>query len=323
VLPDWRREAQPCGGEWSPDGRHYVFVAYENGRSNIWIKRESNGLWRTESGAVRLTSGPLDYRSAIFSLDGRRLLAVSAEFRGTVMKFDLVSRQNEQFGVEGVDPQFSRDRQWMVYVARSGLWRSRVDGSEAVQLTTPPLQAGWPSLSPDGKQVAFIGQHGPGEPYKLYVVSSSGGAVRQLIPGDRQEIDPSWSPDRNAIMFGRPPDVLAEHGMAKGIHLLDLKSGQTTTLPGSDDMFAPKWTPDGRFVVAMPHKNSDRLMRFDFATREWSELVPYDAANPTLSPDGEWVYFESEHKGRHLSRVRMRDSRIVSSTTRTLPGARS
>jgi Tol biopolymer transport system component len=236
------------------------------------------------------------------------LLAVSADYRRTMVKFDLVSRQIEQYGVEGA-PQFSRDRQWMVYLKPAALWRSRIDGSEAVQLTTPPLYPGWPSLSPDGKQVAFIGRR-PGGPFKLYVVPSSGGAVRQLIPGDRQEMDPSWSPDGNSIMFGRPPDVVAEHGMAKGIHLLDLKSGETTTLPGSDDMFAPKWTLDGRFVVAMPHKKWDRLMRFDFATQEWSELVPYDAAQPTLSPDGKWVYFESEHEGRHLSRVRLRDSRI-------------
>ena len=308
LLPDWRSEAQPCCGEWSPDGRHYVFVASENGGSNIWIKRESHAVWRTESGPVRLTSGPLNYASAIFSLDGRRLLAVSAEFRRSMIKFDLVSRQIEQYGVEGA-PQFSRDRQWMVYVTPAGLWRSRIDGSDAVLLTTPPLYPGWQSLSPDGKQVAFISRR-PGGPFKLYVVPSSGGAARQLIPGDRQEMDPSWSPDGNSIMFGRPPDVVAEHGMAKGIHLLDLKSGETTTLPGSDDMFAPKWTPDGRFVVAMPHENWNRLMRFDFATRQWSELVPYSAANPVVSPDGEWVHFESEHEGRHLSRVRLRDSRI-------------
>ena len=110
-------------------------------------------------------------------------------------------------------------------------------------------------------------------------------------------------------MFGRPPDVLAESGMPKAIYLLDLRSGETTRLPGSDDMFGPRWTPDGRYVVALPHKNWNRLMRFDFVTQKWSELVPYDAANGTLSPDGQSVYFESEHNGRHLGRARLRDGR--------------
>lgn len=111
-------------------------------------------------------------------------------------------------------------------------------------------------------------------------------------------------------MFGRPADVLAEQGMPKAIYLLDLKSGKTKMLPGSEGMFAPQWTPDGRFVVAMPHKAWDRLMRFDFSTQKWSELVPFDAAQLALSPDGEWVYFESEHNGHNVSRARLRDGRI-------------
>ena len=310
LLPAWRTEAQPCCGEWSPDGRHFVFLAYENGRSDIWMRRESRGFWRTGSDPVRLTSGPLNVASVIFGRDGTRLIAVSPQARGTIVKFDLVTRRIEPYRIQGAFVLSSPDRQWVVYVApeRGTLWRSRVDGSEALQLTSPPLHVGWPAWSPDGKEVAFIGRT-RGGPYKLYVVSSSGGAIRQLIPGERQEIDPSWSPDGHSIMFGRPPDVLAESGMPKAIYLLDLRSGETTRLPGSDDMFGPRWTPDGRYVVALPHKNWNRLMRFDFVTQKWSELVPYDAANGTLSPDGQSVYFESEHNGRHLGRARLRDGR--------------
>jgi Tol biopolymer transport system component/DNA-binding winged helix-turn-helix (wHTH) protein len=311
LLPAWRSEAQPCCGEWSPDGRHFVFVAYENGRSDIWMRRESRRFWRTGSDPVRLTSGPLNVASVIFGRDGTRLIAVSPQARGQIVKFNLVTRRIEPYRIEGVFVLFSPDRQYVVYIApaRGGtLWRSRADGTEALQLTSPPLLVGRLSWSPDGKQVAFIGRT-RGGPHKLYVVSSTGGAIRQLIPGERQEIDPSWSPDGHSIMFSRPPDVLAESGMPKAIYLLDLRSGETTRLPGSDDMFGPRWTPDGRYVVAMPHKNWNRLMRFDFATQKWSELVPYDAANLTLSPDGQWVYFESEHNGRHLGRARLRDGR--------------
>lgn len=310
LLPGWRPEAQPCCGEWSPDGRHFVFLAYEDRRSDIWIRRESRGFWRTGSDPVRLTAGPLHVCSAIFSRNGKSLLAVSSQERDTVIRFDLMKRRIEPFVVEGVEVLFSPDREWMVYIVPSQgtLWRSRIDGSEALQLTTPPLWAGWPAWSPDGKRIAFIG-FPRGGPYKLYVVSSSGGAVRQLIPGDRQEIDPSWSPDGRSIMFGRPPDVMGEHGMPKAIHVIDLGSGETTTLPGSNGMFAPRWTPDGRFVLAIPHKNWDRLMRFDFVSRGWSELVPAHAANTMLSPDGEWVYFESD-QGRNVSRARVRDGRM-------------
>jgi hypothetical protein len=43
--------------------------------------------------------------------------------------------------------------------------------------------------------------------------------------------------------------------------------------------------------------------------RTWSELVPSDAANTFLSPDGEWVYFES-NQGRSVSRARVDDGRV-------------
>jgi Tol biopolymer transport system component len=111
-------------------------------------------------------------------------------------------------------------------------------------------------------------------------------------------------------MYGRPADVLAEQGMPKAIYLLDLKSGKSTILPGSNGLFTPLWTPDGRFVVALPHDRWDHLMRFDFSSGKWSKLVHYDAAQLALSPNGEWVYFESQHKGHNISRARLRDGRV-------------
>ena len=37
------------------------------------------------------------------------------------------------------------------------LWRSRLDGSQLMQLTYPPLLAYQPWWSPDGKRIAFMG----------------------------------------------------------------------------------------------------------------------------------------------------------------------
>jgi Tol biopolymer transport system component/DNA-binding winged helix-turn-helix (wHTH) protein len=310
LLPNWSDKAIPCCGEWSPDGRYFMFLVYEDDRSDIWIRRESHGFFQPGSKPVRLTSGPLPIASAIFNSGGNSILAVSPQAQGQVFKFDLKKRRTEPVAGNRLDMNFSSDRHWIVYVTPSRtLWRSRADGTDALQLTTKPLEAGFPTWSPDGKQIAFIGRM-PGGPFKLYVVPSAGGSPRQLIPGDRQESDPNWSPDGNSIMFGRPPDVLAEQGMSKGIYILNLRNAQTSLLPGSERLFAPRWSPNGRFVVAMPHDNWDRLLRFDFKTQNWSVLVPFSANNTTLTRDGEWVYFESEYKGQNMSRVRLRDGKI-------------
>ena len=196
------------------------------------------------------------------------------------------------------------------------LKRSRLDGSQALQLTTPPMQVGLPRWSPDGKRIAFSGKL-PGKPEKAYLVSHEGGAPELVVPGERNEVDVDWSPDGRSLMFGRPPDVIAEAGLSKAIHLVDLKTKQVSTLPRSEGLFSPRWSPDGRHVVAMP-LDGRKLMIFDFKTAEWSELAGpgigmgfADACrpvcdNPQWSLDGRYVYV---HSGTNVIRVALADRR--------------
>jgi Tol biopolymer transport system component len=89
-----------------------------------------------------------------------------------------------------------------VVVPEGTLWRSRVDGSERLQLTNAPLFAILPRWSQDGKQIVFTaGQYG--KPWKIFLVSAQGGAVQELLSENLAEIDPTWSPDGKRIAFGR------------------------------------------------------------------------------------------------------------------------
>ena len=105
---------------------------------------------------------------------------------------------------------FSRDGAWVADVEFRAkgytLWRSRVDGSERLQLTERPLQLLLPRWSPDGKRIAFMGQ-ARGRPWKIYVVAADGGEPKPIMDGDRDEADPNWAPDGQSLMFGRPPGL--------------------------------------------------------------------------------------------------------------------
>jgi Tol biopolymer transport system component len=124
-----------------------------------------------------------------------------------------------------------------------------------------------PSWSPDGKQIVFF-DYSPGQKSKLHTVSIDGGAPREMIPEDlHEELDPNWSPDGTRIVFGgdaSDPNIT--------IRILDVKTLQVSTLPGSKGLFSPRWSPDGRYVVAMS-TNPHSLMLFDFAAAQrWEEV---------------------------------------------------
>ena len=73
--------------------------------------------------------------------------------------------------------------------------------------------------------------------------------------------NPDWSPDGDKIVFGGVP--ADDHAT---IRVLDLNTHQVSTLPGSRGLFAPFWSPDGRYIVAMP-SDSLSLVLFDFQTQ--------------------------------------------------------
>ncbi|RYZ81627.1 MAG: hypothetical protein EOP06_23185, partial [Proteobacteria bacterium] len=68
----------------------------------------------------------------------------------------------------------------VVFVSDDDLWKVSVDGGEATRLTANVGVASQPRLSPDGTKIAYLGND-QGAP-ALYLISSSGGQPKQLIP---------------------------------------------------------------------------------------------------------------------------------------------
>ena len=103
------------------------------------------------------------------------------------------------------DVSFSADGHWVAYAMYPEpiLWRSRIDGSEKLQLTRPRFFALNPSWSPDGKKILFTGAD-PGKGFAAYTIGAEGGAPQQILAGpDFDVLFPSGPRMANRSFFRR------------------------------------------------------------------------------------------------------------------------
>jgi serine/threonine protein kinase/Tol biopolymer transport system component len=279
-----------CCGEWTIDGRFFVFQNKLNGKSNLWTLPENRvqRLQNRDERPTQLTAGPLDFEYPLPSKDGKEIFAVGTSTQAEVVRYDARSGEFVSFlpGVSAEDLAFSQDGQWVVYASYPDglLWRSKTDGSERLQLTFPPLQAELPRWSHDAKQIVFSAKF-PDSVYNIYLVPSEGGAPQRILPSQQSQMDVNWSPDGSSLIF-------ASDGAPNApISLLDLQTKHVSTLPGSNGRFSPHWSPDGRYIAAI-QADSQTLMLYDVATQSWQEIFGSTAGYETWSHDGKYIYFE-------------------------------
>lgn len=303
-----RSNLDECCGAWTPDGKYFVFQSMEHGVANIWIHRESTGRIRWPAEPVQLTSGTMSLSQPTFSPDGKRLLVVGSQPRGELMRYDRESRQFVTFlggiSAEGLD--FSRDGEWVVYggFPDHTLWRSRANGADRLQLTSPEMRVSLPRWSPDGKWIAFAGSRAGGV-WKIYRVPAEGGSSEVLVDSYDGANDPNWSPDGKRLVFGKMLPLKDD----ESVYVLDLQTREVSKLPGSEGMYSPRWSRDGRFILAM-RQDSRKLLLLDLTTQEWKTLSEGRFHSyPTWSQDSQYIYFSNPFEtNTPFYRVRIRDN---------------
>jgi Tol biopolymer transport system component len=140
-------------------------------------------------------------------------------------------------------------------------------------------------------------------------VSFDGGAVKQVTNGESGkggDGDPSWSPDGASLVFGWAGFGMAPAPADASLHVVDLKTGRVSALPGSEGMWSPRWSPDGRFIAGVS-ASGWKIVLYDVQTRKQSELSSLRSGYPNWSGDGEFMFYESFGDDACWWRVRMRD----------------
>lgn len=111
--------------------------------------------------------------------------------------------------------------------------------------------------------------------------------------------DPTWSADGKSLALGGSPVI----------RVLNLTTNHVSVLPGSDGLYSPRWSPDGRYIAALS-TDSARLLAFDFQSQRWTELGKRNFGYPTWSRDSKYIYFDILGADPAFFRVRVSDRKI-------------
>jgi Tol biopolymer transport system component len=282
ALPSWPAASDQWFGQWTRDGKHFVFLSdrmlQENASGgNVYelITPRWFEFWKKPSGAL-LTVNQLDIQALAPGPDGDSIFVLGIADQGEMKVLDPATGKYVPFLDDLPASAFviSPDKQWMAYTEFStgDLWKSRLDGTDAVQLTTVPgFMQQW---SPDGKSLVYS------DSQKIYLLSADDGTPEMLIPAGRNEVQPTWRPDGKAI------DYMYWDGVShpsKGIYEVELATRKVSMRPGTEQFFSPCWSPDGKFLAAMADKPS-RLMLYSVEKNVWTGLQTINA------PWGFWTW---------------------------------
>ncbi len=205
------------------------------------------------------------------------------------------------------DPDMSTDGTFMVFASTqhrttADIYFKRSDASVITQLTNHPAEDVMPSISPDGRRIAFASDRG-GQ-WDIFVMPAAGGKAVQITTDPAHELHPSWSPDGSSLVFCR----LGEQSGQWELWVVDV-SNPTVTHAIGHGLF-PEWCPvpgtglDGadQIVFQRPRERGDRqfaIWTIDYANGQVGSptelMASADEAfvNPSWGPDGLQVVFAS------------------------------
>jgi hypothetical protein len=160
-----------------------------------------------------------------------------------------------------------------------------------------------PSLSPDGKHIAFFSERDLFSLDLFLADAHTGKVIRKLSSSTRNsDIDAfnffesvgTWSPDGKKFVH-----VVVRRGQNQLV-VVDVDRPRRTrniAVPGVPSLNNPAWSPDGRTLVLTGLVDGiSNLYSFDMETRQVEKLTNdrYSHIHPTWSPDGRYLAFATD-----------------------------
>jgi eukaryotic-like serine/threonine-protein kinase len=241
----------------SPDGKLVAYASDRSGEGNldIYVQQVGGGE------PIRLTRDPADDSEPAFSPDGTKIVFRSERQGGGIYVVSTLGGPARRVVVQAYRPQFSPDGDWIAYAARdldcssSGLGFSKRDtcriyivssaGGVPRRLQPDFAAAAYPTWSPDGKHLLFLGNR-----------------------------DEKLPPEDNIDWWVTPFDSGPALKTGALAATRDAKlNGPFHTAPWA--LVAPAWSPDGNSVIFSARSaDSTNLWRIGISPRTWKVTGP-------------------------------------------------
>ena len=237
-----RDTAEDLDPSFSPDGRRVVFRGERNGRTGLWLLDLNSKVPRQ----LTQLPEPTGYEgNASWSPDGRTIAFARAvpdfanrRWRSDLMLLDVASGTTRMLSIAGIpnsqirDPFWVQDGQKIVFVARSArskvggqIWQVPASGGQATPLTADSVEALAPTVTRDGRQMAYFAPDSAGR-MQIWVQRITAGEAEARRPvqvtkhADVTTTRIRWVRDGSALFYsadGRLWNVAASGGEATEI----------------------------------------------------------------------------------------------------------
>ncbi len=292
----------------SPDGKSLVYASYASGNWDIYYQRVGG------KNAVNLTKdSAADDTQPTFSPDGERIAFRSEREGGGIFVMGATGESVKRLTDFGFNPAWSPDGKEiacasesivtnpaMRWSAENQIWAVSVATGEKRLIVTEGSQPSW---SPHGHRIALCGKPATGGRRDIWTIPASGGEPVEVTKDPAMDWNPVWSPDGKYLYFA------SDRGGSMNLWRvpIDENSGRVLGQPEAVTTPAPyiahlSFSGDGKRIVYAQIVSRANLQQIGFDPRMetvtgqpvWITQGSRWANTPDLSPDGEWLAFDSQ-----------------------------
>ena len=185
------------------------------------------------------------------------------------------------------------------------LYRMKEDGTDSRQLTFSKHGCRMPSISPDGKKLAYVEQ--VDHSLAIRVSDSDGQNVRTLIK-EGMNLIPSWLPDSEQLVWMKvKPRPKQDPARNAQIHLVNVRTGKARRLFTDKEQLKhsnamPVVSPQGGRIAFISNRSGEMRVWVSALDGSGAKLVskpekdyheqikaPFEQKVPVWSPDGKWI----------------------------------